>query len=473
MILEAGSNEDDNVDLLDSSQALSLFSTHYPEFWWQGRSTQQKNLSDRTFDWTSGRVFGGSSSVNGEQYVRGTVPIFEEWERAVGDSLWGPKEAFDNYKEFERYYGDSDDLGRFGDLAISQVPREPSSMGAKIVLAINGYDAPTVNYNDRETPMGGFTKWDLTQHQDGRRSSSSNSFLKELLVNVNGDSASSADQRLMVLFRSTATRILWDGNRAAGVFFLKDGVEAEAIASKKVILSAGIKTPKLLMLSGVGDGAELERLNIPVVHDSPAVGKNLFNHLMTTVEFTANESDTFDPLFTGGAFLPKQGEDRREYQLMGVASKGKLTIVCVHLQPKSTGEIKLQSKDPLDIELVNYKYLADPRDYASIKAFYRDYVPQLAANLTRIDPAYKLVSPSLETIGSDDQLRRFILSNIQQTEHYTGMSSMGPNGVVDASCHVRGVRDLLVADCGVMPLSNDGNTSSIAYLVGWSIGKTL
>ncbi|WP_436406351.1 GMC family oxidoreductase N-terminal domain-containing protein [Brevibacillus brevis] len=170
-------------------------------------------------------------------------------------------------------------------------------------------------------------------------------------------------RKLQVFFKSTVLRVLFKNKRAIGVEFLKEGKCVRAYSRKKVIISAGINSSQLLMLSGIGPAKMLKDEGIPVVFANPHVGKGLRNHTLNFAEFSANPKDNplpeDDPnaLFTGGAFLPDptpgSNKTRRAVQLIGIGSKGKLTVAILFLKPKSRGSIKIQSNDPLKIVLAD------------------------------------------------------------------------------------------------------------------------
>ena len=157
-------------------------------------------------------------------------------------------------------------------------------------------------------------------------------------------------RKLRVLYKSTSLRILFNGQTAIGIEFLKEGKKVKAFARKKVIISAGINSAQLLMLSGIGPANDLQQADIPVVFNNPNVGEFLTNHTLNTATFTVNQRDIpelqNDPfaLYSGGAFLPNplngKNEMRRGVQLIGIFSEENLNIAILFLQPRSRGELK-------------------------------------------------------------------------------------------------------------------------------------
>ncbi len=90
LVLEAGGNHDRDQPIRDSTFALELEEHFIPQYFWQGEGIPQKELDERSFEWTTGRLLGGGSSINTEQYVRPTSAVFREWESLLGP-LWSPR----------------------------------------------------------------------------------------------------------------------------------------------------------------------------------------------------------------------------------------------------------------------------------------------------------------------------------------------------------------------------------------------
>jgi Choline dehydrogenase and related flavoproteins len=487
LLVEAGENNDKDKPIRDSAFAPELEESYYPQYFWQGEGVPQEGVDDRSFEWTTGRLLGGGSSINGEQYVRPTSAVFREWEKLLGP-LWSPKRAILRFKKLEKYNGQSDDpqfRGYRGRINIRQAPRNPTTMADKLTEAIEratGYPE-IVDYNDPRTPLGPFTRWQLYQNPDGTRESSSRAFLSPDIMLPTGRGAKG--RKLRVFVKTTALRVLFSDRRAHGVELLKAGKRLKVYARKKVILSAGINSAQLLMLSGIGPAKLLRESGIPVVFDNPNVGERLRNHTLNFATFTTNPVDQAlplgdpDALYTGGAFLPDpsgRNPDRRAVQLIGIPADGMLNIAILWLRPKSRGSIKIQNNDPLKIPLADEGFLMNSDDLESIKNVYRIYIKDIAAKLEAIDPSYRLVEPTLDVIDDDSRLEEFIKQNFEHNHHQQGSLRMAPltkGGVVDRRGRVHGVKDLIVADASIIPFTVDGNTSAAAFLIGYTIARQL
>jgi choline dehydrogenase len=486
LVLEAGGNNDKDKPISDSTMAAELEEQFFPQYFWQGEGVPQAGLDDRTFEWTTGRLLGGGSSINGEQYVRPTGKVFKEWERLLGP-LWSPNRAVLRFKRLEKYNGKTNNAsarGYRGRIDIRQAPVNPTSMAKKLVTAIEratGFPE-ILDYNNPNTTIGPFTRWQLYQKPNGRRESSSTAFLSSDVLASNGRGVNG--RKLRLFSDSTALRVIFSNNRACGVEFLKNGKRIIAHARKKVIIAAGINSAQLLVLSGIGSAKTLKEAGIRCIFNNPNVGKSLRNHTLNFAVFQSNPSDrplpSNDPnaLYTGGAFLPDPLEinrERRAVQILGIGSEDDtLTLGLIYLRPKSRGSIKIQNKDPLKIVLADEGFLDNPDDLEAVKNIYKIYVKNIAAELLSIDPTYRLISPTAETIDNNAKLEQFIKENFEHNHHQQSSLRMAPlknGGVVDRRGNVHGVKDLIVADASIIPFTVDGNTSAAAYLIGYTIAK--
>ena len=414
----------------------------------------------------------------------------KQWENTLGP-LWSPAQETYQFTQLENYNGvtyNPDSRGFKGRLKIRQTPAYPTDMAEKLVSAMEkATGLPRIlDYNDPNTPLGPFTRWQLYQIPNGVRESADTAFLSSDVMTPNGRGVNG--RRLRVSYQSTALCVIFDNEmRAIGVEFLKEGKFVRAYANKKVIVSAGINSPQLLMLSGIGPSEMLNSAGIPVVYHNPNVGSNLTTHTFNTATFTTNPNDKALPdndpyaLYTSGAFLPDptpgSNPNRRSGQLIGqIDSNGKLNIVFFLLEPKSRGSVKIQNGDPLKIVLADEGFLNNPADLESLKNIYKIYIKNIAVELSKIDSTYQLVSPSMEVINDDYKLEMYIKDNIGPTHHIQGTLRMAPNaksGVVDAYGQVYGVKNLVVADDSIAPFASDGNTSAPSYFIGANIADQL
>ncbi len=305
-----------------------------------------------------------------------------------------------------------------------------------------------------------------------------------------------------------ATRILFDGRRAVGVEYCQGGTLHTVRAAREVLLSAGaLLSPQLLMLSGVGPGAQLQCHGIPVLHDLPGVGEHLHDHpdvvqvvdapaltdlfglsfrgalglLRGVREWRARRSGLLTTNFAeaGGFIKSRPEEPAPDLQLHFVIAKlldhgrelswghGYSCHVCL-LQPRSRGRVSLASADPQALPLVDPAFLADEDD-----------LQRLVRGVRRMREI--LVQPALAGLGgrelarsagaqSDAQIADFVRRHADTVYHPVGSCRMGPGGpgaldVVDARLRVHGLEGLRVVDASVMPRVVSGNTNAPTIMV--------
>lgn len=488
LLLEAGENNDDDVPIRNSTFAPLLQGLFFANYFWQGQGTPQEELNNRVFPWTGGRLLGGASSVNRELYVRPTPSVIEKWEELLGP-IWSNNAVIKRFKELEDYNGKTNNpqfRGFNGRLDVRQAPINPTNMAEKFALAIEratGF-AEILDYNDPETPIGPYTRNQYTQEPDGSRESADTAFLSDDVIDEKGNGVNG--RRIKLLTKSTVLHITFNKCKEAdGVVFLKEGQFYKAFAKKKVIVSAGFKSPALLMQSGIGPADELKAAGIPVVLDNPNVGQHMANHSIIPITFSTNPNDIPVPPddvnahLISGAFLPDPtglNPNLRQIQIEPFFSGNTLVAGISPIQPNSRGNVKIQTNDPLKIELGDEEFLDDPTDLQMLKNTFKTYVLNIANELNKIDPAYKLLTPTPDIINNDTQLENFIKQNLSLTFHEQStlrMARSKEEGVVNNKGEVFGVKNLIVADNSIIPFTVDGNTSATAYLIGLTIAQLL
>lgn len=484
LLLEAGANND--ADPLVQDPNANLY-RHFPEYFWnEGPSIPQKGTKGRDFPLTGGRTAGGGSSVNGEMYVRPTPFILERWAKIAGPQ-WSLAEATKSFIELENYLGESnspDVRGTEGLLHIRQNhPTTPALVDKMTVAFEHSTGLRAIgDYNDPATPIGPFRSWQLYQKPDGQRASASVSFLEPAMAE-----ASTGSRRLDVRFESTAVKILFDGTRAVGVRFIERGEQREAVASKKVIVCAGIHSAKLLLVSGVGPEHELAEAGVALVADNQHVGRHLADDAYVGAVLSVNPDDIAElaendanAKIHGGAFLPSpegKGEpNERAIQIMATGATTQalyLSVLCVN--PESRGTLKIQSADPLKSMLGDFGFLTDERDVKTLMAALRTYIAPMAEKMGELDAAYSLVAPAPEVLADDGKLEDYVRTSFIHTYHDQCSVRMGAEAgaAVNGWGEVYGVEDLVVADASIIPYHMDGNTSACAYLIGCTIAKHL
>ncbi|NKB99965.1 MAG: choline dehydrogenase [Pseudomonadales bacterium] len=242
---------------------------------WGFQTTPQTHLDNRSIYTPRGKGLGGSSSINGLVFVRGHANDYDRWE-TEGATGWNFQNVLPYFKKLENWHGPaSDHRGTSGPVHVTTRPADNPLDRAFLAAGPQAGYATTDDINGRT--QEGFGYFDTNIH-NGERQRASAAYLHPVTPRTN----------LSVKTNAAVTRVLFEGERAVGVEFVSGGRTYELRANREVILCAGaIKTPQLLMLSGVGDPKHLAEHNIPVIHDLPGVGQNLQDHLEIHLHYKA------------------------------------------------------------------------------------------------------------------------------------------------------------------------------------------
>lgn len=456
------------------------------------KTERQAALNGRSPIMPQGAVLGGGGSVNAAIYVRGQRRDYDDWARLGADG-WG-------YSDVLPYFRRAEDNDRFSDayhgtngpLGVSD-PRQITDLTRAFVRSAQEAGIPfTSDFNGARQRGVGFNQ---TTTRNGRRCSAAVGYLRPAMKTGN----------LEIRTSCHVTRILFEGDRATGVEYLRHGKIETVRADKEVILSAGaVQTPKLLMLSGVGPEAELRRHGIAVKHRLDGVGQNLQDHLefpairYCTGRYGYYGEDTFFRSIRNGlqylffksgpvmsnvteacAFVNVDDMDAEPNIQMhfvpivfmdsdqeSVKRAGATVNPCV-LRPESRGEIRLRSANPADHPIVDPRYLTAPEDMRlSVKALKlaREILAQSSfASFVETTEAY----PG-KAIEDDDALAAYVRSKGKTVYHPAGTCRMGHDdmAVVDPELRVRGLRNLRVVDNSIMPTLISGNTNATAIMIG-------
>lgn len=488
LVLEAGPNNMEDPDTLNPNAFLtSTRLTFNPDF----AATYPVPLAGAFLGivYSEGREWGGSAAHNGLQAVRGVPSDYNTWAMDSGNAQWLYNNVLPLMKLLETYTPNGTipnptQRGFSGPIGITQNPPIDSSSLAQVTAAVAG--APLVSdYNDATLPDVSTSALQqfITAGLNSRRSFSAYDFctigevMNEEGMGLNG-------RKLRVLGNAVVARVLMDGNDAVGVEYLinlpdKESEKVKKVyARKKVILCAGsINTPKILMLSGIGDAAMLENAGIDVIVDNPNVGAHLINQYGPTAIITNN-----NPI-PGGLFMSfmdlrpyMPADEVRRIQLEAFDFGGGIALMGgVLAHPESRGSIEIVSKDPLIPAKVNLNMYDVAQGQADFNVQGTDaYLAVSFYKLVRdiANAAGETVlSPAPFQYASDAALfsAASSIQNILLTYHIVGTARMGTdvsNSAVDGNLHVHGVNNLMVADVSVASGITGGNTCLPAYVIG-------
>ncbi len=258
---------------------------HDPRVNWMYETEPVEATAGRRSYWPRGKVLGGSSSINAMVYIRGHPGDFDDW-RNAGGAGWGWSDVLPLFRRMEDHaWGESEHHGAGGPLRVEVPSRDLHPLYGAYVEA--GTEAGlTYNPDFNGETVEGVGSYHITT-KDGLRMSASRAYLWPARRRAN----------LAIETNALATRLRFEGRRAVGVEYLRDGVRREARATAEIVVCAGaLASPQLLLLSGVGPAAELARLGIDVVHDSPAVGRHLQDHYGVDHVYRANRPTLNDQL---------------------------------------------------------------------------------------------------------------------------------------------------------------------------------
>ncbi len=483
-LLEAGPR--DSSVLLHCPAGLAVLAKN-GQANWAFETTPQPGLNGRRGYQPRGKVLGGSSSINAMVYIRGQREDYDAW-AAAGNPGWGFDDVLPYFiKSEHNERGANVWHGQGGPLNVMDLAH-PNRFGPAFVQAAReaGY---ALNADFNGATQEGVGPYQVT-HKNGERFSAAKAYLTPALGRPN----------LKVITGARVQRITFEGRRATGVEVRLDDEMHTFSARREVLLCGGaIHSPQLLLLSGVGPGAQLQSHGISTLHDLPGVGANLHDHpdviigksvpgatdlfglslafvpraLRGIFEWRNQRSGMLTTNFAeaGGFIKSRPDEPRPDLQLHFVIAKlvdhgrktqfghGYSCHVCV-LQPKSRGSVTLASASPDAAPLINPNFLAERDD---VDALIRGF------KLTR----RILEQPALKHFGgselaasasaqSDEQIEAFIRNHADTIYHPVGSCRMGPRGmdVVDAQLRVHGLQGLRVVDASVMPQVVSGNTNA-------------
>jgi len=432
----------------DPSLYMLSLATGLPHLEWGYVSEPQVALGGRTLDLIRGKGLGGCSIRNGMVYVRGGEAGFNRWAEngAVG---WDFQQIKGHFEAIEQH--------------VNITKANSDTLMDDLTAAAVATGLPyTDDYNAQVNPYGiGPLRYLI---RNNRRETTHSEFLENRHF-----------KNLSVLTENTVQRIVCDGNRASGIMFGSKGNAPEFVfARKEVILSAGtIGSPQMLMLSGIGDQAELSRFGISATVQLPGVGQNFQ-----------------DDLIVSNVYLSPQPLPPQKYGIMGLVGFGRsksntdletdlefhfgggfdqersfLVISPMILLNESRGFVKLKSTNPFDHPLINPRYLSSDRDLERMVDACK-LARQIAAdkhlNAWRGD---ELVPGSI--VQNDDQIKDFIRQKASTGLHYAGTCKMGSDelAVVDPFLKVYGLDNLRVADASIMPQTVSGNTAGATMMI--------
>jgi choline dehydrogenase len=456
LLLEAG-GADVPPNVHDASIWYTLLGSDVD---WKYFSEPQPGLDGRRTFEPRGKLPGGSSDFYIMMHIRGHPSDYDGW-AAGGATGWSYQDCLPYFQKLEDQEDDTSPwAGHGGPLPLTNAGlHDPNPTSRAFIDACLELGYPgTEDFNGPNMEGAG---WHHINVVDGKRFAAYRAYLEPALARPN----------LTFETDALASRLIIEDGRCTGVEYLQHSRHHRAHARAEVIVCGGaIESPKLLLLSGIGDPTELKAAGVEPLVDLPGVGRNFHNHVLTGVIHESpqpvppgrqnlSESALFlksDPAETGPdlqiAFVHVPFNI-----IVGQGHPNSISILPGLVRPKSRGWVRLADNDPTSHPLVNPNYLGEASDMDKMVK---------AVKVSREIFATKAFAPWVgqelmpaDKPRSDDELRAFLRATADSYHHQTGSCKMGTDdlAVVDPELRVRGVAGLRIADASVMPVVQSGN----------------
>lgn len=448
---------------------------------WGYSSVPNRGTHDRTLLLPMGKAIGGGTAINAMVWARGHQNDFTFWADAAGDAAWNYSSVLNLYRKIEDWQGVQDPLRRgVGGPMWIQPAKDPNPIAPAMLGAAAAAGIPT--FEDQNGVMmegAGGCAIANTVIKDGRRYSVAAAYLHPVMDRPN----------LTVLTGATVTNLTLKGTRATGVQFVRGGEMKSITANREIVLSTGaLNTPKILMLSGIGDEQELKRVGIPVAHHLPGVGANFQDHVLVAGciwEYRTPEAPrnnvaecTFfwksDSSFDTPDLQPFQIEIPFASEVTGKRYSppaSAWTLAPGLVRPQSRGRVRLKSADPRDGLAIEANFLAEPAD---MKALVRgvELCREIGNSAAMREFVKREIMPGPI---SGAALEDFIRDAAGTYFHQTGTCKMGRDemSVVDSRLEVRGIDGLRIACGAIMPRVTTGNTMAPCVVIGERMAEIL
>jgi choline dehydrogenase len=449
---------------------------------WNDVSIPTASVNNHPVPEHTARVVGGGSSINATIWARPFKADLDHWAAEAGDQRWGYEHGLRLFKSIENWQGKPDPAFRgTGGPVWVQPAADPLPMATACLEGFRELGLPVLDdlNGEREITGAGFAYMNQII-ENGRRHSMARAFLYPVL----------AQENVTVLVNTQVNRIVLEGNRAVGVECARGGKTQTIRAHREVILSTGgFNTPKLLMLSGIGDEAELRRFGIPVRMHSPNVGQNVMDHVLhggclyeAPEPFTYNNSAAnvsgyykTDPSLE----LPDVSlvEIELPYASPTIAAQypapPNTWALCAGLvTPESRGTVRLRSANPADRPIVDMRFLSHPGDVAKLERSIA-IAREVAASKALKPFVVREVAPGRTLKGQE--LVNFVRNGTTTYFHSSGACRMGKDdgAVVDSQLRVNGVHNLRIADSTIMPRIVAVPTMPACVFIGLRLAEML
>lgn len=490
LLVEAGGS---GRGLYHALPAGSIMMLGNPKYDWIYHTQPDASMDDRVVQWAGGKALGGSSSINGMVYVRGSRYDYDDW-AALGCRGWSFDDVLPYFRKMETYDGPPSQFhGAHGPISVSP-PREMHPLAHAFIKAAGELGLPIRDDYTNGDQFGAFEC--LGTLRKGLRSSVRQAYIDDAAKRPN----------VTILTNSVARSLILEGRRAVGVRIgRKDGTVEDHRANREVLVCAGaIQSPALLMRSGIGPAEDLQPLGIPIVHDLPGVGANLQEHVgsgaackvtiptynvqvgplhmlshlarfalfrrgplasiaVQALAYFKTSPDLSEPdiLFS---FMPLAIEyNSKPPKMHDFPGVGIGISVC---KPEGRGRIRLRDALPSSKPVIEHEVLGHSGDVGRIIEGLK-----LAQRLFKTDAFAPYVAEQLappQAARSDEDYLAYMRQVGGTAYHPAGTCRMGEDAdaVVDSNLRVHGMRGLRVVDASIMPRITSGNTNAPTIMIG-------
>ncbi len=479
-----------SVLLIESGGLYGVENVTNPSMWptnlssgrvWGYTGQPSKAVNGRWLFLPMGKMLGGGSSINAMAYVRGHKNDFDYWASEAGDDAWNYDSVLKIYKRIEDWQGPDDPAYRGkGGLFYVQSAPDPNPIAPAMVKAAASVGIPAyADHNGKMMEGPGGCAIANVAIKDGRRQSVFLNYLQPIMDQPN----------ITVLTSADVQKLTFKGASVTGVVVRHAGGTQTIAANREVVLSAGaINTPRILMLSGIGDEDVLKQAGVPVAHKLPGVGKNFRDHVLLSgciweykkplaPRNNLAEATLFwksDSRLDTPDLQPFQIEVPYASEVTGKQfkmPKAGWTIAPGLVRPESHGTVSIRSADPSEDPIIDGRHLTDPKD---VKALIRAVeISREIGNSAEMRPFVKREVMPGPLKGA--ALVDFIRNSATTYFHQTCTCRMGKDegAVVDAQLKVRGLDNLRIADGSIMPRVTTGNTMMPCVIIGERMSEIL
>lgn len=500
LLLEAG-GPDYRLDFRTQMPAALAYPLQGRRYNWAYLTDPEPHMNHRRMECGRGKGLGGSSLINGMCYIRGNAMDYDNWAQLPGLSDWSYLDCLPYFKKAEsRDIGGNEYHGDSGPVQVTTPKHDNNILFRAMIEA--GVQA---GYNRTDDLNGyrqeGFGPMDRTVTRRGRRASTARGYLDQARSRPN----------LTIVTHALADRILFSGNRAVGVTWLRKGERESANAGREVVVCSGaIASPQLLQRSGVGPAPILRALGIPVIKDLPGVGQNLQDHLEMYIQYACTQPVSLAPAlklhnqpaigaewlflgtgigasnqFEGGGFIrsePSFEWPNLQYHFLPVAISYNGTAgVTEHsfqmhvgsMRSPSRGRVQVTSQNPNRHPSILFNYMSheqDWREFRSAVRITREIFAQSALSPYR----GREISPG-KNLQSDSDIDAFVRAHAETAYHPSCSNKMGtdPLAVVDHQGRVHEMEGLRVVDASIMPIIPTGNLNAPTIMIAEKIADLM